>query len=272
MRIRVLVENTGNEFVEGEHGLSLMIEYEGEKYLLDAGSTSLFMTNAEKLGEEILDISKCILSHGHYDHSGGFAEYLSKNGQATLYMMETAIGEYYSGSGGNIHYIGLSEELVKNFKEQFSYVRKCTQLAPGVMIVPHQIRGLDKIGERAKLYRKENEYYVPDDFAHEMSLVFETEKGLVICNSCSHAGASNIIREVQEALSEKSVYAFIGGLHLKGLTLTEEEVSRLCESLKGTGLKYLYTGHCTGEAAFQLLKRHMGAQVEALYSGKEILL
>ena len=266
MKFTVLIENSGVEPFQPEHGLSILIEYENEQFLLDAGTTDLFLENAKILDAPIWDVKTCFLSHGHYDHSGGFGTYLSKNADAIVYMMKDATEEYYSGSG-ELHPIGIPKKVVDKHESRFSYVDKNVKFQEGIYLIPHSTEGLSKIGERTKLYRKINEELMPDDFSHEMSLVFDTEKGLVIFNSCSHGGSKNIILEVMKALPEKKVYAFVGGLHMKGGIYSEEEIRELTEALKQLGLEILYTGHCTGDEAMQSLKKYMGEQIKELYTG-----
>lgn len=266
MKFTVLIENSGSEPLYSEHGLSFLIEYKNDKFLLDAGTTDLFFENAKMLNEPVLDIETCFLSHGHYDHSGGFARYLSENENAVLYMMEDATENYYSASG-ELHPIGIPEDVLKKHSKRFRFINGMTKFQEGIYLIPHSTAGLEEIGERAKLYRKVDGVLIPDNFSHEMSLVFETEKGLVIFNSCSHGGSQNIIHEVMEALPDKKVYAFIGGLHMKGGLFSDEEIHVLCEELKELELKVLYTGHCTGEPALEMLKKYMGEQVKELYTG-----
>ena len=122
MRIRVLIENTTDSDLVCEHGLSLLIEYKEKKYLLDAGSTGIFLENAERLQEPVDEADVCILSHGHYDHAGGFAEYLKRNPGAKVYAMREAVGDYHSASGGELHYIGIPEEVYPAFAPQFVFL------------------------------------------------------------------------------------------------------------------------------------------------------
>ena len=97
-----------------------------------------------------------------------------------------------------------------------------------------------------------------------------TEQGLVIFNSCSHGGTKNIIGEVQKVFPSKNVYAFLGGLHMKGDSFTGDEIIEVAEYLKKAGVQYLYTGHCTGERALQILKKCGGDMVQELTTGKVI--
>ena len=75
MKVQILIENTTNSNLIAEHGLSIFIEYKDKKILLDAGTTSAFIDNAKNMGVDISSADFCVLSHGHYDQSGGFAEY-----------------------------------------------------------------------------------------------------------------------------------------------------------------------------------------------------
>lgn len=118
------------------------------------------------------------------------------------------------------------------------------------------------------MYQKKNDDFLPDNFDHEQSLVFETEKGLVIFSSCSHAGAADIIREVSETFPGKKVFSLIGGFHL--FNKTDEEILRLAEQIRETGIESVYTGHCTGDRAFALLKGKLGSMAEQLKVGLSI--
>lgn len=269
MKITVLIENTAEEPLKGEHGLSLLIKDKEENVLLDAGTTDLFMENAKLLGVDIRTVKAAVLSHGHYDHSGGFERYLEENTKTPLYMMKAADGEYYSGKG-ELHEIGIPKNVIEKHKNQFVFIEGITQIGEHIYLIPHSTEGLEIIGERAKLYKKVAGELLPDDFAHELSLVCDTEKGLVICNSCSHGGVKNILSEVQNAFSEKNMYAFIGGLHMKGGEFSNEEIKELVTYMKNVGIQHLYTGHCTGEEAFSVLKSAGGDMVQDLKTGKVI--
>ena len=277
MKIQVLIENTTNSDLTAEHGLSIFIEYNDRKILLDAGTTSAFMDNAHKMNVDISSADFCVLSHGHYDHSGGFAGYLEENRDKNIYAMNTATAEYYSGSGGHIHEIGIPKNVYPAYSDNFIFIDKPTELAEGIYLIPHNTDGLEKIGERAKLYKKVNDSYMPDDFSHEMSLVFDTDNGLVIFNSCSHSGIVNIIEEVKAYFNDRDVYAFFGGLHMKGkkndveiCTFSDTEIEHMTAYLKKNGIKKLYTGHCTGRVGFEMIKKYMGENVEYLMTGREI--
>jgi len=279
MKVKVLIENTTESELICEHGLSMLIEYGGGNYLLDAGATGVFMSNALVMNVDLANIKCAVLSHGHYDHAGGFKSFLDKYNSINIYAMESAAEGYYSGSGGNIHEIGIPQEIMRNYKDNFTFISDVTKLDEGIYLVPDNPTDLAGIGEKAKLYKMVDNNLIPDDFSHELSMVFDTANGLVIFNSCSHAGIVNIIKEVKKYYTDKKIHAFIGGLHMKGkkeneiiCTFSEEEIKGIADYLKEVGLEKLYTGHCTGEPAIDLLKKYLGERVEVLSTGKVICL
>lgn len=73
LKITTLIENMADaeEKLEFEHGFSLWIETENKKILFDTGQTGAFVENAEKLGIDLSETDAVVLSHGHYDHTGG---------------------------------------------------------------------------------------------------------------------------------------------------------------------------------------------------------
>lgn len=277
MEIKVLIENTTDSELLCEHGLSLFINCNGKSYLLDAGTTGMFLRNAKNMNVDLSEIECAVLSHGHYDHAGGFKALFEKYGDKKVYAMKSVMEAYYSGSGGNIHEIGIPQDIIMKYKDNFILIDEITKLDEGVYIVPHNVDNLEKIGEKAKLYKMVEGRLVPDDFSHELSLLFDTDKGLVIFNSCSHAGIVNIIKEIKEICPDKKIHVFFGGLHMKGkrgdeviCTFTEEEVKEIADYLNDADLDKLYTGHCTGEQAIRLLKKYLGEKLEVLSTGKRI--
>ena len=118
------------------------------------------------------------------------------------------------------------------------------------------------------MYVKIRGQFQPDAFEHEQSLVFDTADGLVVFNSCSHGGADNIIREVQNTWPDKHIKAYIGGLHL--FRSTDEEVYAFAKRVKETGIKRIFIGHCTGDRAMEILREELGDVVHELYTGLEM--
>lgn len=273
MKVIVLIENTSICSLCAEHGLSVYIEYNGMKYLLDTGASDTFSANAHQLGINLADIDIAFLSHAHYDHAGGFETFFKENEKAPVYLQDTSAENCYYRPDNTDRYIGIPTHLLKTYKKRFQYIDHVCEVEKGVWLIPHFTKNLDEMGRRACMYRKIGDEYVPDDFAHEQSLVFETPKGLILLNSCSHGGIVNIVKEVQMALGNQKVYAVIGGFHmmklssLDTLAIPETEVIDVAPQLQNLGVDEIYTGHCTGTIAYGLLKKELDEKIHELSTG-----
>ena len=167
-------------------------------------------------------------------------------------------------------YVGLPKGIVENYKERIRWAEGDYQLCPGVSIIPHKTAGLAQIGAKNSMYIRSKSGWKADDFSHEQSLVFETSEGLVIFNSCSHGGPDNIIDEVKRTYPGQEIRAIIGGFHICGKS--KKEVQTLARRMKDTGVKEIYTGHCTGKRSFRILKEELGERVQQLKVGKLIII
>lgn len=274
MKITVLVENTGPSELIIEHGLSLYIEFNDKKYLLDAGPSDSFFKNAHALSIDLDRVDKAVLSHGHYDHGDGFMVFLNQYKDKVVYGAKNIFDDYYSGSGGSVHYIGLSSKL-KQMKNRFNTISKDTKIDEKIYLILDDVSNTKEIGVQKKLYKKVDDVLQPDNFDHELSLVFDTPKGLVICNSCSHAGLESIVDNIKKRLN-KPVYAYVGGLHMKSTknhietsSFTEEQIQNLCIFIE-KNIQYVLTGHCTGNVSYDLLKKYLKDRIDFLTTGKTI--
>ena len=98
MRIVTLVENTfGHDDCIAEHGLSIYIETEKHKLLLDTGQNDAVVKNAEALDIDLSTVDTVVLSHGHYDHSGGILPLSQINHTAQIIMQRSAAEPHYNG-------------------------------------------------------------------------------------------------------------------------------------------------------------------------------
>ena len=263
MKATVLVDNISCNELAGEWGLSIYIEYGDKKILLDTGASELFLENAEKMGVSIKEVDYAVLSHAHYDHSNGMKAFFENNDKSKFYLQEGAAENCYFKKWIFHKYIGLPRNILTDYKDRIVYVKEDYELCKGVYLIPHKTEGLRQLGKREKMYQKKSDGWQPDDFSHEQSLVFDTDKGLVIFNSCSHGGAANIIREVADTFAGKKVYGLIGGFHL--YNKSEEEIRTLAGKIKETGIAYVCTGHCTKDKAYGILKEQLGGMLHQLH-------
>lgn len=265
MLAKVLIDNISDKGHCSEWGLSIHIEHEGKNILLDTGASYKFSENAKKMGIELEKVDFGVLSHAHYDHSNGMDTFFKHNSKAKFFLRESAKENCYGRRFVFSRYIGIKKGLTEEYKNRIEYVSGTAELCKGVYLLPHTTDNLDLIGKKAGMFIKENRKWKVDDFAHEQSLVVKAEKGIVIFNSCSHGGADNIITEVSEAFPDEHIYAIVGGFHL--YRSTEKEVRSLARRVKDTGIEMIFTGHCTGDKAFGILKEELGDKAVQLKSG-----
>lgn len=268
MKVTVLSDNIGSGSLKGEWGLSFHIEFGGKKYLLDTGGSDLFLANAKELGIDISAVDCAVLSHAHYDHSLGMEAFFQVNSKADFYVSPNVRENCYAGLGFLSKYIGLPKGILSAYKERIRMPSGVAEIDKNVFVVPHSTDGLSKIGRRSHLYVRRGWRYLPDDFTHEQSLVFRTERGLVIFNSCSHSGAEVVMEEVGNAFPGESVIAYLGGLHL--FRMNENEVKEIALRIRKTGISRVITGHCTGDKAFAVLKSCLEDAIDQFHCGMVI--
>ena len=266
LKTTVLVDNTGGCGLRGEWGLSFYIEYGGRKVLLDAGLSGLFAENAEHLGIDLQSVDLAVLSHAHDDHANGLDKFFEKNDHAMLYVAEGCDENCYDKHGMFYKYAGIPRGIMKRHKERIIRAGADTVPEEGIRLLGHTTPDLDRLGLMEKMYLRQGAFrYIPDDFRHEQSLVFELDNGIVIFNSCSHAGADNIISEVSQAYPGRRILAMIGGFHL--FNKDDGYVRAFAQRVRATGVEAVYTGHCTGRKALDLLREELGDRIHALETG-----
>lgn len=268
MIAKILIDNIAPEGFIGEWGLSVWIEYNGKNILLDTGTTGVFAENARKLGVDLAKADVGVLSHAHYDHANGMDAFFDANFHAKFYLRAGTKEHCYGKKGWRYHYNGIQKGLIRRHADRISYAQGNFALLPGVWLIPHSMPGLEKIAARSNLYVRRGLRMVPDDFSHEQSLVLETDRGLVIFNSCSHAGPANIIAEVTAAFPGRKIHSLIGGLHL--YKLTDDEIRTIAAAIRESGIQQVCTGHCTGDRGYQVLREELGDIVCQIQTGMTI--
>ncbi|MCR5217491.1 MBL fold metallo-hydrolase [Treponema sp.] len=281
MKIINLVENTSGNFAcRAVHGLSFYIQTKKHRILFDAGPDSALIENAAHLGIDLSLIDTVILSHGHYDHSGGLMEFARLNKNAVIYMQSSAGEDHFAFDGPDkgYRYIGIDRDILSlpqvklidgdlKIDEELSLFRIDKRTYP-----------LPSTNKRIMLRKKEGETfsYIQDDFVHEHCLLLESEGKKIIISGCAHNGILNIMDEYQRKhKEEKAPDAVISGFHLmKKSGYTEEdykEEEEIAGLLKAWPCKF-YTCHCTGEEVFERMKAVMKDQLLYVHCGDEVTL
>ena len=264
MKATILSDNIPWGELECEWGFSAYIEYGEQKILLDCGASGLFLKNAEKLGISPTEADYGVLSHGHYDHSNGLDSFFAQSADSKFYIRPEC-GSCYQIDEGELSYAGMPKEVIERYSDRLVCVEGDYSPSEGVWLIPHKLPGMAAMGEADEMYMMRDGKLVPDELLHEQSLVLDTDRGLVIFNSCSHGGADNIINEVAATFPERPICAIIGGFHL--YNKTEEQIRAFAGRVRDTGISYVYTGHCTGEQAAAWLKEELGDRLYTFHAG-----
>lgn len=263
VKITTLIENKQdkNGILINEHGLSLYIEFEDKKILFDTGKSGDFIDNAEKLNKDINDLDYVILSHGHYDHSGGFVRLANEsNKNFKLIVGKGFFDEKYKLGEEGYKFNGnpFREEFIKENNIALEYVDEdILEINDSIMVFSNFEESNDFESSNGKFFVKKNEGYVVDDFSDEIALGLKYEKGLVVILGCSHVGVINILNTIIKRTG-MDIYCVIGGSHL--VEADDLRLTKTIEFLKENNISLLKLSHCTGQKAINKLKNEFRSE------------
>lgn len=253
MKITCLVENTAiDRSMIAEHGLSIYIQTDRHNILLDMGQSDAFLQNAQRLGVDLKTVDLAVLSHGHYDHGGGLAHFLTQNKTATVYVQNRAFKNY---TNARKMPIGLDGQLLHHPQ---------IRLLSGDHIIDDEVSILSyPLDERAILgdyYELSEGIYLPDRFLHEQYLCIRKHNAKVLFSGCTHVGALPILQYFTPDY-------LIGGLHLSKCPL-DRRLDEYAQALANYPTKII-TCHCTGIEQTHRLQRHLPT-LQYLHGGQTI--
>lgn len=262
MKWTVLSDNrTNNYLLQTEHGLSILLETEKHRFLLDTGASDVFIRNATHLGIDLSMVDYVFISHGHSDHAGGLQHFLRINERAKVIVSSDAVsGKFYSKRR---YFHSITTEWPEGYADRFLMVDKTCEVSDGLHIIAHipQKHPMPQ-GNQYLFVQTSEDNYVNDDFRHELALYTE---GLLF-TGCAHSGLENIL-----AACPYPVKIVVGGFHLLDDHESQAELielaKRLTEVYPNT---QFYTSHCTGDKTFAVLKTIMGNSLHAFTCGMTI--
>lgn len=271
MRIINLIENIkGKNECNFEHGLSIYVETNNHKLLVDTGCTEQFLENARMLSIPLEDVDTVVLSHGHYDHGGGILGFSQQNSHAKILVKDNVFSDFYHGWDDKKRYIGLDKRIAE--LKQVQLIHENVKIDEELFLFTNVSSRVLWPSGNLELTVEKDGILVQDDFSHEQYLVISQNGKKVLISGCAHNGILNILDEYQRLFSEEPDIV-VSGFHMMKKNGYQQEDIDLIEQtalkLKEYKTKF-YTCHCTGEEPYERMKAILGNQIEYVRSGEEI--
>ncbi len=246
IRITTLSENTANVGLIGEWGLSILIEADGLKILFDTGQSFSVTHNARVLKINLSTIDKIVISHGHFDHTGGMCEVLSQTAEIDIIAHPDALRPKFAVRDDTEMSIGIpfSRQKLEDLGARFNLTKVPIWITDNIVTSGEIPMFTDYEQIDTGLFIKKDKSLQPDPLRDDLSMAIRTELGLAVILGCAHRGMINIIRHFQKITGEDRIYCVIGGTHL--LNATQERLTKTVADLKETGIQRLGVSHCTG--------------------------
>ena len=273
VKITTLSENSATGNFLAEWGLSMLIEADGLKVLFDTGTSSSAVHNAQLMGVDLSAVDRIVLSHGHYDHTGGLFNVLKIAGQKEIIAHPDVWGRKYGRMPpGPERYIGIPfiREALEVMGASFNLTAEPVKLSANIMTTGEIPMTTDYEAVETYLTVKENGESKQDTLADDLSLIIDTEFGLVVILGCAHRGIVNTLKHVQKITGKELIYAAIGGTHL--VHASKERLEKTAAALKEMGVQYLGVSHCTGFKSSAYLAREFGDRFFLNNSGTKLTL
>ena len=258
VRLTTLTENTtARPALLAELGLSVMIEAGSSVILLDAGQTVSAAHNAGILGADLTRVEKIVLSHGHFDHTGGLRDLLPKVGKTVEVVCHPDVwaAKYDVRAGHPPLFVGIPFTLpaLESLGARFNMSRAPVVLGDHIMTtgeVP-MVTNFETIDPH--LFVKDGAGFRPDPVLDDQAIVMESGDGLAVLLGCAHRGMINTLYYAQKLTGKSKINLVLGGSHLVGAG--EERIWKTIAALKELGVERLGLCHCTGLPAASEIAR-----------------
>ena len=270
VRVYVLVDDyspLGNLY--STHGASYLVEADNTRILFDTGpQADVLLHNMAELRLDPRDVDYIVLSHCHYDHTGGLLGLLKAASRRLPVIAHSALFRTSLALKPRLRYIGIP--FSRSELESLAHLI----LTVDPVRITENVLTTGEIRDREEFEKRRLEFYtitdgklVRDEMRDDLGLLIETRRGLVILAGCAHAGIVSTVKHAIR-LTGRRVEAVIGGFHLR--SVEPEWIERTVEELEAMGVEEVYTGHCTGLRAEARFMEVFGERFHKLYAGMVI--
>ncbi len=270
IQVTVVCDNHAHGDLQAEHGLAFWIQSTADCLLFDTGSGETLLPNAASLGIPLGECQRVVLSHGHYDHSGGLARLWQLGVHCPVLAHPDALLPRYSRHPDKpVRSIGMPTPIVTQLWQLPTQLRQWSTSPRWLDSwwgtsgeIPRQ-EPLEDVGGPFFL---DAEGCAPDLIEDDLALWLNTPRGLVIVLGCCHSGLINTITHIRRVTGIEKVAGILGGLHL--LHAKEPRLAHTLDFLRQCQLDFLRPGHCTGDAVIERLQRQLpDVDVQLLHVG-----
>jgi 7,8-dihydropterin-6-yl-methyl-4-(beta-D-ribofuranosyl)aminobenzene 5'-phosphate synthase len=258
MRIITLMEDTSADSQwHAEHGLSFWIEYGDLCILFDTGQSDALIKNARALHVDIARTHAIVVSHGHYDHTGGLDAVLELAPQAILYMHPEALEPKYVEHGCQARSIGISRAAQNMIQQkaragEVVWTNGPTEIHPGLLVTGRIPRHAD-FEDTGGAFFRDPKCVRPDTLPDDQALICNAYQGPVVILGCAHAGVVNTLHYAASLTGQQHIYAVLGGMHL--LNASRQRIRQTIVVLRDYKVQHIGLAHCTGVHACRRLQQ-----------------